>query len=178
MTRHFDSLGEMAVHLVARYELMKVTLEAGLERCAQKVEKTAKSEFGSYQPAVGPFQAWEPLSFNTLEGWGPFPGKVELGYAPPDNPLVREGDLRAAVTHETHDFEAVVGVREGREGDIMTWHEFGTSRMPARPVLGPAAYRNRQAIQQILGAAAVTGIVGQDQIHELLGYNFKTGPSG
>jgi phage gpG-like protein len=178
MTLHFDSLGAMAVHLVTRYEAMKVTLEAGLERAAKKVEKTAVSEFGTYQKAVGPFQAWEPLSEETLEGWGGHPGKIELGYAPPDNPLVREGDLRDAVTHDVHDFEAVIGVKEGAEGDIMVYHELGTSKMPARPVLGPAAFRNKAAIQRILGDATVAGVIGEDQVHDLLGYDFKTGSTG
>jgi hypothetical protein len=37
----------------------------------------------------------------------------------------------------------------------MVFHEFGTSKMPPRPVLGPAAFRNKLAIQRLVGEAAL-----------------------
>ena len=50
----------------------------------------------------------------------------------------------------------------------MPFHEFGTRNMPPRPVVGPAAFENREAIRQAVGAAVVTGIVGGDLARGLL----------
>lgn len=163
MTMTFDSFGAMAVHLTARYEATKSILERGLERVAVRIEKTAQSEFGRYQPARGPFPAWEQLAESTQEQ------REHLGFTPND-PLFREGQLQASIQHEVHDLEAVIGSGD----EVMAYQEFGTSRMPPRPVLGPAAFRNKAAIERILGAAAVSAIIGGDQVHPALGYDFDT----
>jgi hypothetical protein len=37
----------------------------------------------------------------------------------------------------------------------MVYQELGTDRIPPRPVLGPAAYKNKDKIERILGEAVV-----------------------
>lgn len=169
----FDSLDGLAKHLATLATTaagIGVALQTGLEKVAATIEKEAKAEIGTYQPAVGPFPAWEKLSFTTLEGWGPFPGKIELGYAPPDNPLKRTGDMRDSIGHYVEPLVAVIGSTD----KTMVFHEFGTTKMPARPVLGPAAFKSKDAITALIGAAVVSGLIGGDQIHRSLGYNFRT----
>jgi hypothetical protein len=53
----------------------------------------------------------------------------------------------------------------------MFYHEFGTLKMPARPVLGPAVLRNKEYIRRVLGAATVGGLIGGIGIHKALGYD-------
>jgi phage gpG-like protein len=169
----FDSLDGLAKHLASLATSatgIGAALQVGLEKVAVTIEKEPKAEIGKYQPAVGPFPAWEPLSFTTLEGWGPFPGKIELGYAPPDNPLKRTGEMRESISHEVEPLVAIIGSTDR----TMVFHEFGTSKMPARPVFGPAAFRNKETIQRLVGAAVVAGLVGGDVVHRALGYDFKT----
>lgn len=141
-----------------------IAMKAALEVVATKIEKTAKSEFGTYQRASGKFPAWAPLTESTMEQ------KTKLGYAPPDNPLLREGDLRNSIKHEVKDFTAIIG----STSPIMHYHEFGTSKMAMRPVIGPAAFRNKKFIYKAIGAYVVSGFYGNGKsIHSSLGYNFS-----
>jgi len=163
VTKHLPSLAAMALEVVALEAGMVPILHRGLEKIAGKIERTAKSEIGSYQPAVGPFDAWPELAESTEED------KAKQGY-PAGAPLLRDGDLRDSYEHQTEGLVALIG----SDDDVAVFHEFGTSKMPARPVLGPAAFRNKDVIQKLVGAALVAGIVGEDQVHAALGYDFKT----
>lgn len=166
----FDSFGSFATHLLEVEVGLYETLHRGLEEVAEMVEHSAKDKLGEYQPQVGPFPAWAPLSDYTLYGWGWYPGKVDLGYAPPDNPLVREGDLRESIGHEVDHLDAVIGSPE----DNALYQELGTSKMPPRPFLGPAGFENKEAIAKLVGAATVVGLVGGEFDLGALGYNFRT----
>lgn len=172
MTKVLHSFAEAAFVFAERVATLYVEAEIGLNKVAEHIEHVAKEEFGEYQPAVGPFPAWAPLAPTTLAGWGPFPGKEQLGYAPPDNPLVREGDLRDSISHEVHALEAFIGSPDER----MPWFEFGTSRMPPRPVLGPAAESSKAVIEKLIGAALVVGLIGRTEAGTLglLAANFET----
>ena len=177
MTKHIEGFVAMAEELVERELSMLAYLGAGLDRVLVTVEKTAKGEFGTYQPTSGSFPAWAELSDETKAQ------RVAQGFTEND-PLLRSGELRDAVEHDREILEGVVGVKSGKDhgaypdgsggadlGDMMVWHELGTSKMPARPVLGPAAFRNKERIQRIVGEAAVAGIVG-DSV--LPAYAFET----
>lgn len=161
--REFDSLAQFAEHLAAVSVAVVVAEQRALEKVAQLVENTAKDEIGHYQEAAGPFPAWDDLADSTEAE------KARLGY-PVDAPLLRTGDLRDSIQHEVSGADAVIGSKS----DVMEWQEFGTSRIPARPVIGPAAFRNKEKIQRIIGAAAVEGLTGGEVIHHALGYDFST----
>lgn len=165
MSREFGSLLEMGLFLATRPAAIAVELHHGLDRLGATIEKTAKDEFGRYQGQAGPFEAWPELADATKDD------RVAQGY-PENEPLLREGDLRDSIGHEVD--HAGLELAVGSTSDLMPYHEFGTSKMPARPVLGPAAFRNKDAIQRVVGAALVAGLVGADQIHEALGYDFET----
>lgn len=171
MTRHLGSLGEMGMFLAMRVPEIAIELHHGLERIAQRIERTAKAEFGHYQPATGSFPEWPELAESTKDD------RAAKGFAE-NEPLLRTGELHDSIEHEVHgaELEAVIGSKDER----MEWHELGTERMPARPVLGPAAFLNRDAIQKLVGAAVVAGLIGKTdfheagEIHDALGYNAKT----
>jgi HK97 gp10 family phage protein len=154
------SLLEAAVKLVAADVAIRVAAGHALERVAQRVEDTARAELGVYQPEVGPFPEWAELAQSTQDE------RERLGY-PADEPLLRDGSLRDSISHEVHDLEAVIG----STSDIAEYHEFGTSKMPPRPFIGPAAERNHDVILKELGGAIVAGIIGDQAIHPSLGYD-------
>lgn len=155
---------EFAERLVEIAILENEVLHEGLKQAAKLVEKTAKDEIGHYQPEVGNFPEWAELKESTQEQ------RVRQGYTPND-PLLRSGELRDSISSEVEGLEAAIG----SDSDIMVYQEFGTSKgIPPRPVLGPAAYRNKDNICKIIGAAAVTGIMGGKKLDQALGYDFET----
>lgn len=154
------SLLDMVTELAAAEVAIHVNARKALERVAVKVENTAKAEFGHYQPETGPFPAWAELAESTKEE------RARLGYSEND-PLLRTGDLRDSIEHEVAELEAVIGTGS----DIAEYHEFGTSKMPPRPFMGPALVRNHDTIIDELGGAVVRGMIGKDVIHNALGYN-------
>jgi phage gpG-like protein len=144
----FESMAEFGAHLAVMALAETLTLHHGLKKCAVAVEKTAKAEIGHYQDAVAHFPAWAPLADSTEAE------KSRLGY-PLGAPLLRKGDLRDSISHEIDGLEAVIG----SDSDIMVYQELGTSRIPPRAVLGPAAIRNEKLILHTLGHAAVQGML-------------------
>ncbi|MBC8786517.1 HK97-gp10 family putative phage morphogenesis protein [Pseudomonas fluorescens] len=156
----FNSLGSLALHLAAQETALLASLNAGLEKCAKKVEQTAKAEIGHYQAGIGPFPAWAALAESTEEQ------KAKMGY-PSDAPLLASGAMQGSVTHTTSVLEAVIGSTDPK----MVYHEFGTPKMPARPVMGPALLTNKEFIRRTLGAATVAGLIGGSAIHAALGYD-------
>lgn len=160
---HFGSMAHFAEHLLSVAAGEVLALHEGLEKCAKLVEKTAKEEIGEYQPSSGPFPAWPELADSTKEE------RVRLGFTE-DDPLLRTGELRDSITHETNGFEAIIG----STNPVMAYMEFGTPTVPARPVIGPAAYRNKERIRAIIGAAAISGYFAGASIHPDLGYDMDS----
>ncbi|MDQ0124705.1 hypothetical protein J2W17_003659 [Pseudomonas lini] len=156
----FKSLGSLALHMAAQEVVLLASLRAGLEKCAVKIEATAKGEIGHYQSGIGPFPAWADLADSTESQ------KSKMGY-PSDAPLLASGDMQKSISHTTHALETVIGSTDEK----MVYHEFGTLKMPARPVMGPAVFRNKEYIRRVLGMATVSGLIGGLAIHKSLGYD-------
>lgn len=161
----FDDLASFAFHLAQAAARELVVLEAGLEECAAHVEKLAKDEIGHYQNSVGPSPAWAGLADSSEQ-------QAAHGY-PVDAPLFASGEMQGAITHEVSGLEAATGVKDDDAGKKLIYHEFGTSKMPAQPVLGPAAFRSKEFIIRTIGHAAVSGVIGGEHIHSSLGYEGK-----
>ena len=157
----FKSLAEFSLKLLELQVSTVIELHHGLKRVAEAVEKTAKSEIGTYQNAVGPFPAWADLADSTEAH------KAAMGY-PADAPLLATGEMRDSIEHHVEGLEAEIGSND----DKMIYHEFGTTKMPPRPILGPAAYRNKHKIEMILGHATVLGLLEGSGIHPSLNYDF------
>lgn len=154
----------------------------GLEKAAKIVEKQAKKNIGYYQSDIAPFADWAPLAESTLYGGvnekgQRFPGKVQLGYSPPDNPLLREGTLRDNITHDVeadiYKSRALIGVKSKVVqpvyshdpvdiGDVAMWQEFGTEKIPPRSFLGAAAVQKETEIVDILAEGATAALFGRN----------------
>lgn len=146
--KEFSSIGGMMVHLAAMAVEEVLALHNGLKKCAVAIEKTAKSEIGTYQGEVGPFAGWVELADGTKSD------RVAQGFTEND-PLLRSGQLRDSISREIDTLDAVIG----STSDIMVYQELGTDRIPPRAVLGPAAIRNKDLIIKTLGHAAAEGLM-------------------
>lgn len=161
----FQSLGAFAAHLIKVNATVVIALHTATEKIGQIVEARARAEFGTYQPAVGNFPAWDELAETTKDD------RVRQGYTEND-PLLRSGAMRDETGHSSTALEVLIGSKD----PVMVFQEFGTSKMPARPVFGPALVNSENDIHLIVGAALMSGLVGNLPIHSSLGYNFQTKP--
>lgn len=159
----FETPLAFAEHLLNVATSEGLALQAGLKQVAKGIEKTAKAEIGKYQPEVDTFSAWEELAESTKEE------RVRQGFSE-NEPLLRTAALRESISYHVEGLEAVIG----SISDVMVYHEFGTVHIPPRPVLGPAAFRNKEKIKKTIGHAAASGLIGVQRIHPLLNYDFET----
>jgi hypothetical protein len=157
--KEFATPAAFAKFMLAAAGRARAAEQTGLEKGAVLVEAEAKASVGHYQAG------WPQLSEATLEGFyhplaGPIPGKIEIGYAPPDNPLLRTGALREDYEHSVAAGEAVVG----SNSDIAVWQEMGTPDalypIPARPVLAGAAQRKSSEVVDVMVQEVLREVVG------------------
>lgn len=134
------AISSRAVHL---------ELEVRFKMVVKDIEETAKTELGVYQPAVGPFNAWDPLADSTRAD------RVRAGYSEND-PLLRSGELRASIESETVGLAGIVGTKS----EIGYWLEVGTERMPPRPFIGPAYVKRFDHLMESIGLALRNGFKG------------------
>jgi phage gpG-like protein len=144
------SCDEFAKHLQAVSRDIRKSIRIGLEESARHVKKVAKKKFGHYQSDVGQWHMWWELAESTKAD------KERYGYVFNDeyNPLIRTGELKRSITYEIQGTTAYIGSTD----EIMKYHEFGTSKMPPRAVLGPALFESKDFVLNKLATAVVMGI--------------------
>lgn len=118
--------------------MVEITRHEVLEEACQLVEKEAKDVIGEYRAGYN----WPQLAQSTQEE------RARLGY-PPNEPLLREGDLRASIEHTVAWDAGYVG----SNSKIAVYQELGTSKIPPRPFLGGAAAAKEKEVLE-LGAKA------------------------
>lgn len=165
----FANPGQFAAFLLKAAAEVAVGAQVGLEAAAKLIQTDAQGQLGNYQPAVGGFPAWAPLSPVTL-------GIKETKGYPVPSPLLVTGALRDSIVTEVSPWEAIIG----STSPIAAYQEFGTSTtgwggagIPPRPFLGPAAFKNKEAIRAIIGAAVIAGFSGGTSITFKGGYNME-----
>lgn len=133
--KSYSSFGAFANHLqklaVTSHEMTHELVKAG----GEEIRDTAKGMIGFYQTDIAPYPDWAPLS-EKYEA-----AKVAAGFEP-DAPLLRTGEMQKSIAADSERNEAVVGSND----ELMKYHEFGTDKMPPRPVLGPAAHHSTPRI--------------------------------
>ena len=145
----FNNLESFIVHFAEAHIRIDRETNRVLEVAAKIVEKDAKARLGHYQEAIGPYGAWMELSDYTKRE------RAMQGYTPND-PLLRSGKLRASIEHEVdvNQHIAIIGSKSEYAED----QELGTSRIPARPFIGPAAFANKQKIRDLIGRSVMNGL--------------------
>jgi phage gpG-like protein len=163
--REFKDVAAFLKFFAGTVAAAEVAGHRGVEQGAYIIRDEARREIGHYQDAAGPFDTWAPLSDATLEGFhaagiGYIPGKVELGYAPPDNPLMRTGELEESIECVAHRNEAAIG----SDLDVAVYQELGTPDarfpIPPRSFLGGAAVRKAEVVVDNIAENVVHAIAG------------------
>lgn len=135
--REFDSCAEFARYLT-RLAANGAAVEHRAAKAAGKlIQAEAQHRIGEYQDGIGPFNAWSNLAEATVQD------RLSKGYTP-DDPLLREGDLRASIA-VTAQAETVV---VGSPSEIALYQDVGTDTIPPRPFMGPAAIASKQAVAE------------------------------
>jgi hypothetical protein len=142
------------------------SIPVGLHKAAALIQTESKAMIGSYQGTIGPFPAWASLSDATLNGFTTssgvrIPGKIELGYSPGDNPLLRTGQLRDSIEITVHGEEAVIGSND----PVAKWQELGTPDaeypIPPRSFLGAAAFREEDKAIEAIIRPVINALIGK-----------------
>lgn len=153
--KDFASPGELARFLELKMLEVQRAEHKALEDAGRKVASDAKAIIGHYQTGnTGPFKPWAPLADSTVSA------KERLGYAPPDNPLLRTGELRDAIEYHVEGHTAHIGVPDGPVGDIALYQEMGTRNIPPRSFLGVSLYRNAHNAADMIGKAVASVLMG------------------
>lgn len=150
MTKTFTSFAGFASHL-GHLIAAEITAEhVALETASKHVQAKAKDKFGVYQPGAGDFAAWRQLAESTQAE------RERLGY-PPNEPLLREGDLRDSIERTVHGSSAEVGSND----DVMVYQELGTKTILPRSVLGSTGFEQGPTVMRIIGEHVVLALGGR-----------------
>jgi len=121
---------------------LKFALEREVRLGMEAAAVEARSFIGNEQPG------WAALADSTIAE------KQRLGYPTP-HPLERTGELKDSISGEAETIPGGVHGVVGSTSDLAILHEVGTSRMPARPFLGPALMLTEPKIAVALAELAV-----------------------
>lgn len=131
----FDSLAGFAAEAAAITLAIHEGEHELLDHAGHIIETEAKRVIGTYE------YGWPQLAESTQED------RERKGYAP-NEPLLREGNMRDSIGHTVVDREHTVYI--GSNEDIAVYQELGTSRIPPRPFLqGAAMHKGAEAAKEI-----------------------------
>lgn len=133
---------------------------AGLpDTCAEWTRASALAVANDAKERIGHYQVgWDALAPSTIadkqrHGFiGPLPGG-DGG----DNPLLRTGKTQDSIIPWSTPTQFIVG----SHSDILFWDEFGTKKMPPRPVLAPAMMHIMPFATKVLAKAVRDTIAGE-----------------
>lgn len=144
MSRVFTSAADLADHLEFKVApRLAREFAKGLETAGKIAKKTAFDMIGHDQPGL-----WDKLKDSTIRikrnnNWG-LRGN-------PASPLYATGEFRKSIWFRTD--PAASSVTIGSDVPYVVFTEYGTARMPARPVFRPAAERSGPEILAKVGQA-------------------------
>jgi hypothetical protein len=147
----FDIVGMVAELEAIDRDLERLGLRI-IERACQIVQKKAKAAIGREH------EEWPDLAPSTIAD------KEHHGYPVP-KPLLRSGSFRDSIQFVTSGNEGAVGTDDPRG----VWFEYGTSCMPPRPVLVPAAIASEDRIRRLVGTSVVAVLSGHGRHASELG---------
>ena len=122
----------------------KAGLEVPTKALMEFLAEMAKGFIGHYQAG------WAPLKPSTIAD------KTKKGFAPPDNPLLRTGDMRGSIDGKAEATSYGAEGAVGSESKIALYQEMGTSRgIPPRPFLATAMMHSQEKAAVLFGQFAL-----------------------
>lgn len=113
-------------------------IQNALAKSGRVVRDEARSAIGTYK------YGWPPLDPKTISRKGA------------DTPLLTTGGFRGSITYRVSGHSVEIGSNDRRAD----WFENGTSRMPPRPVMGPALEARKDEVVKIVEKALVKPLTG------------------
>lgn len=131
--------GEFAAHLAAMIAAEQAAKHEALEEAAQIIETKAKSFMGNYGAGT-----WPPLKPATIE-------RKATG----DSPLLETGELKGSIEHTVVGDHAYVGSNNQKA----IWQFNGTSKIPPRDPLVPAAMQSEAEVTAKVGKIIYSALI-------------------
>ncbi len=155
--KEFTSFAAFAAHLERLAVMGHEVTHHIADKSAEEIQKTAQGMIGDYQPAVGPYVAWEELADSTKAE------RARLGFSDND-PGYRSGEMRKSIERTVQGTEAAVGSNDQH----LVWFDLGTPKHPPRPVLGPAALHSRERVGSYAAKTVFAWLAGRSLRHPRL----------
>jgi HK97 gp10 family phage protein len=145
------TLLELAAHLEATSRDIDSAIQATVEAGAVIIKTNAQTAIGTYH------YGWPSLAASTL------------ARKSANTPLLETGELRDSIAITMGYHEAWIGTSHF----TAKWHEFGTSKMPARPFMAPAALESIPLIQKVAKRNMAAAFAGRGSFAKGWGDAFK-----
>lgn len=164
---NFQSFGQLAVHLQSQaIRDYKINMRKSLKEVGEVVSAEARKSVGVYQSGIGPFPAWAGLADSTIER----KSRSGLGMGGnPNTPLYATGRFKQSIAYKAENQSVTIGTNV----PYIVHTEVGTSKMPPRPVFGPAALRALPRLLPCIAAAGACAVAGRSYRAE--SFTSKTG---
>lgn len=150
----FHSMEEFGQFLEKRSSHITSELKASLQVIGKAVKQEAISSIGSYQSGIAPYPAWKPLAQATLDR----KHRMGEGMGHPNTPLYARGNFKKDIGYRVEGSRMAVHI--GSNVDYVVHNEYGTHKIPPRPVFGPAALRAVPKVLDAVESAVVYGLAG------------------
>jgi len=147
------SLLDLAARMATMDADIKTAMERGVVRASKYLSKASKGIVGHPQPE------WPPLKPETIKR-----------KAKGDTPLLETGEYRASISWQAPFWEGpdTCAGWIGSNDPKALWMEYGTSKIPPRPVFGLVATGRGELVAQIVGASVAAVMVnGGPNYHDL-----------
>ena len=152
----FSSFNGLANHLRTHaVKSYKARVNQELTEIGEAIADDARKSVGIYQQPVGQYPGWAPLKPSTLLT------KISKGHGKggdPNTPLYATGKFQRDISYRVNKSKQTVTI--GTKKDYIIYTELGTSKMPPRPVFGPAAARTLPKRLKSVEKAAYNGLAG------------------
>lgn len=137
--KKFNSFQEFSNYLESSFKKYKRNEPKVLNFLGVYLGNKMIDTFGILQKGYGNFPSWAPLKPSTIAD------KIRGGYVYNSqyNPLVRTGELKNSIDYKVSPKK----LRVGSKSEIMIFHEFGTSKMAQRSVIGLTMFKQEKFIK-------------------------------
>ncbi len=148
------NLTDFAAKLLTSERDLKSSAEATVMQGAAIIQGRAKDAIGNANNGFG----WPPLKPATI-------AQKRLG----NTPLYETGDLKKSieVAGPFHEGAGTVSAVVGTNDPKAAFHEYGTSKIPPRPFMMPAAVLSEKAIVKLARKNVAAAFAGGAAYHEL-----------
>jgi len=147
--KKFRSIAEFRAYEPVLLAALTEGVHTGVKKGAHLLQQEIEVELGTYQEAIGPYEAWQDLAERTKTE------RVKAGYTE-DDPLRASGELAGTFGSRVEGNRASVG----SDDPVAIYQENGTEKIPPRSAIGGAAMRMQDKVAETIAEHAVWALRG------------------